>query len=131
VTAGLGAWGLQLRVDLSQPAMYVDGPALPSGVRDGFDLVDDAIKLGEFADAAEDRKAARRSACWAGFEAVMSPASFEAGGALAARRTTVSLVLALSALAILALAAPANAAFPGANGKIAFGTDRDGTGFEI
>jgi hypothetical protein len=31
-------------------------------------------------------------------------------------------------LAALALAAPAHAAFPGANGKIAFHTDRDGNG---
>jgi TolB protein len=45
---------------------------------------------------------------------------------MAARRRTVCLVV----LATLALAAPAHAAFPGANGKIAFGSLRDGN-YEI
>ena len=38
---------------------------------------------------------------------------------------TARCALATIALAV-AMAAPAHAAFPGANGKIAFGTDRDG-----
>ncbi len=40
-------------------------------------------------------------------------------------------MLIVTALALLALAAPAHAAFPGANGKIAFASDRDDVPFGV
>jgi Tol biopolymer transport system component len=50
----------------------------------------------------------------------------ETGGVRLGRGPGVSLELGLALIALLTLAAPAHAAFPGANGKIAFNSDRDG-----
>src|SRR2546422_274943 len=46
-------------------------------------------------------------------------------------RLTFALLAALALVATGVLAAPAEAAFPGANGKIAFTSDRDGSNFNI